>query len=223
MDKYDIQWARDLVKNGARHWDTVTEIAKKIAEGRTGLQIPPMPIENPTWIIDLTQAQGFKFPEIDVWAKADRVAKINKVVTASVEHLRDNEKLPQSIILNAADDMRAFDRAVKDLGLRHSDYYTLVRQILDLVLEFGSTADQSFPRLPDYSQLVDPSIANDPAQATVLRASVQALAYQLFSRVAALNTFREPPPQQRQYKVNEFPYYFRGFYRHDIVLDYMPF
>lgn len=126
--------------------------------------------------------------------------------------------MPQNLIIPLREPMLAFDAAVADLGLRPSDYNTVARQIIDLFLNFGRKARLSFAHLPDCSEFVTPSIQDDPVKYSILRAAVQALAYEIELVILGLNTFHS-----RYDGREDFPYFFRGWYGHDAILDYMPF
>lgn len=132
--------------------------------------------------------------------------------------LKDEKRWPPSIVFQLSDLMRVFKQRVVRYPLRAEDYEEILRQVFDLLLNFGPNARNSYPYLPDTSRLIG---VMDLELGTELGCGLNQacieLAHGIHARIDELQLWREHP------RGFDCPYYFERFTRQDAVLDHLAY
>lgn len=125
---------------------------------------------------------------------------------------------PKGIILRVSDLMARFEQETQGYRFEGSDYEEVLRQIFDLLLNFGPNAAASYARLPDTSRLMgELDLPVDSPRRAGLNFACMNLAHGIQDRIDEYQIWREHA------RGVDCPYYFGGFINRDVLLDHMPY
>lgn len=148
-----------------------------------------------------------------------------------------HKEFASRIIIPAADLMKEFEQEILRIfgkPLSQYDYDEVVRQVIDLMMDFGQAAAECFGHIPDMTRFGSPCLdvrnlmTDEPDhnyKIVQFKILCRRFAKRLFERIQYYRLYRPASAERAQIKQarTELPYMFSGFRRHDLVLEYFPF
>lgn len=144
---------------------------------------------------------------------------------ARVHASADGYSWPPEIIVQTDDLMYEFEVALIEAAIQFTkdDFSEVVRQIFDLLLEFGPAAQASYHLLPDTSRLMGVmDLPQSDPRWPKLNAICMKFAYAIHERVDGLKLWRTYVKSDGVV-VNDCPYYFYKWARRNVILSHLPF
>ena len=125
---------------------------------------------------------------------------------------------PKLLLVDVRDLLKQLRHETDGTGLRETDYQEILFQVIDLLLNFGRNASESYHLLPDVSRLYDLDMDRNQENWLLIQSASFRFAVALQQRVTDLGAWRTLDNGR-----NDFPYVFNKWHGGDLVLEYLPF
>lgn len=128
------------------------------------------------------------------------------------------EGFPSVMVVDTRDLMQQLKHETANSKLTPTDYREIMTQVIDLLLNFGRRAKESYPLLPDVSRLYDQDMDRNQETWLLIQSACFRFAVAVEAYVESLGAFRRLDSGH-----DDFPYVIYGWRGDDLVLEYLPF